>query len=434
MKGQYNDGTVIAIKKRIRKSIARLPFDEKIDKIVFDAEQSKRVDQLLEWGFEQIDFKDDLNKDQTLDERERGLDDDTQFQRLGRIGAYIFQSKDENDTKKFKDLLGKDYEFYPNFKLNLPASMKTEIRGEKFNPNNRWPEISGVLDAHREGIKGQDVLVAVLDTGCDADHVQFSEQSIDFRYVNPSNSRRLRKVRGFDTDGHGTHVTGIIAGKATGIAPHVSLKVVSVIESETAQTTMARLLTGLEWFAAKYLTEGNEYTSALINLSLGIPSEIMNKMNSINLLIETLENTLRTFLYEFDILSVVAIGNDGSGNMRFPGMSKDVLSVGAVDKDGNPATFSGGGKIGRRFEPNIVGYGVDVYSALERTRENRNIYAIKSGTSMAAPYVTGIAALYSQKTGLKGKDLRDLLLKTVQPLSHPKNRVGAGLARYLPNV
>jgi len=48
-----------------------------------------------------------------------------------------------------------------------------------------WPNDSGVNDARRSGITGSSVLVGVLDTGCDADHLEFHQKRIDFRYVSP---------------------------------------------------------------------------------------------------------------------------------------------------------------------------------------------------------------------------------------------------------
>ena len=80
------------------------------------------------------------------------------------------------------------------------------------------------------------MLIGVLDTGCDADHIQLRQKRIDFRYVpHHSESDNLREVRGFDVDGHGTHVCGIIAGRHIGVAPGADLMVVSVIESERSK-------------------------------------------------------------------------------------------------------------------------------------------------------------------------------------------------------
>lgn len=71
-------------------------------------------------------------------------------------------------------------------------------------------------------------------------------------------------------------------------------------------------------------------------------------------------------------------------------------------------------------------------SSLERDIQRRSLYTRMSGTSMAAPYVAGIAALIaSAHSGLQGAALRQRLLETALPLSAPAERVGAGLARFV---
>jgi len=77
---------------------------------------------------------------------------------------------------------------------------------------------------------------------------------------------------------------------------------------------------------------------------------------------------------------------------------------------------------------------VKVFSSLERDSDNRSVYKRLSGTSMASPYVAGVAALYaSSDSELYGEKLRQHLLKTVLPLNENQDRVGAGLARYIPD-
>ena len=75
-------------------------------------------------------------------------------------------------------------------------------------------------------------------------------------------------------------------------------------------------------------------------------------------------------------------------------------------------------------QPNIAGYGVGIFSCLERDRNNRSSYVCMSGTSMATPYVAGIAALCaSADTKLQGEVLRQHLLNTALPSKH--RRIGS---------
>jgi len=390
-----------------------------------DAPLSRRVDTLKEIGLRQI-----------LPE-ERAPEAKHGFQRLGYVGAYVVNVSSEKKSEQAKEVLEPDYHIMPNIQLSLPGTMLRPTRLGDLLPRSRrrasWPAESGISTAHRNGITGSGVLVGVLDTGCDADHYELAKKRIDFRYVPlEPNPDAMRAVRGFDVDGHGTHVCGIIAGRNVGVAPGVDLMVASVIESETLKTSLERIVIALDWMLSQFQAEENLNKPMIISMSLGFrpqwisAPDMKTVMDGIQLLLTTLVN-------DFDVLPVIAIGNDGPGNVRAPAYFPEALAVGAVDFNLHPAPFSGGGisPITGNKEPDIAGYGVEIFSSLERDAANKSWYAKMSGTSMATPYVTGIAALLaSAHPGLQGNALRQRLISQALPLGAPLDRVGAGLARF----
>ncbi|MFN8439267.1 MAG: S8/S53 family peptidase [Caldilineaceae bacterium] len=369
-----------------------------------------------------------VSKDKLLDPRAGS------FQHLPKLDTFVVKTGSDSLTEQVIDLLDETHTILPSITLTAPRPMMGRIFSRRPAQTNPWPEESGIQKAHKAGLTGKGVLVGILDTGIDADHLEFRQRQIDYRYVplDPAIDR-LRIVRGFDVDGHGTHVCGILAGKTIGIAPDVDLMVASVIESETLKTTLDRVLTALDWMLQVIDKPKYKDKPAIINMSLGfVPQSLTDEQ--VRIVGELLDRMVTTLLQTLNVLPVVAIGNDGPGHVRAPGYFRQALSVGAVNFSGQPAEFSGGGlsEVTGEIEPDIAGYGVDIVSSLERSIDGRSVYASMSGTSMAAPYVTAIAALYaSQNPSLQGEALRRYLMEHALPLSSPRDRVGAGLARFV---
>ena len=367
-------------------------------------------------------------------ERTNGGVSDHIFRDFDHVGAYVVETSNRDVAERAMATLAADYLIIPNIPLALPHTQLSRRYRRRPPSKPQWSDVSGIELAHKHGITGKGVLVGILDTGCDADHLELRDKLIDFRYVPPEPSRRLlRNVRGFDVDGHGTHVTGIVGGKNVGVAPGVELMVASVIESENLLSSMERIVQALDRMLSKFRLEENLTKPTIINMSLGFPPDSLvdAQLEDVFAGVKQILVTLAAL----EVLPIFAVGNDGPGAIRVPADLTEGLSVGAVDINLVPATFSGGGRSPNthQLEPDLVGYGVEIFSGLEREIDGRSIYADMSGTSMAAPYVTGIAALIAAADPcMHVRDLRQCLLARTLRLDDPPERVGAGLARFAP--
>ena len=356
------------------------------------------------------------------------------FETLPYLDAYVIKTGSATIERSAKELLAPEYVIMPNLELSAPTPTRGKDYVRRPAAAPQWPALSGVAEAHRQGIKGKGVTVCVLDTGVDADHRELRHKEIDFRYIPiDTASGRMRNCRGFDVDGHGTHVASIIAGKQLGIAPDVDLMVAAVLDSETLKTSLERVVTALDWLLAQFEIEANPSKPVIVNMSLGFSRRTLSRQEyqAVSLGMKTMLDVL---VNDFAVLPLTAVGNEGPGQVRAPAYFANTLSVGAVDFDLNIASFSGSGvsPVTQEAEPNIVGFGVDVISGYERDRQNRSHYRALSGTSMATPYVTGIAALYACCShAVQGAALSNRLLQSALPLpAAPAGRAGVGLARF----
>lgn len=268
----------------------------------------------------------------------------------------------------------------------------------------------GARSRRRLGVTGAGVTVAVLDTGVDASHPELSGAVRGAVRFDPATGAAIGEPTSFDTDGHGTHVAGLICGRTLGVAP--GAEVFGAIMLPGGRGMLSDFVLALEW-------AGQEETVRIVNLSAGIPGWV-----------EGMEETILD-LRRVGVLPVVAVGNEGAGRTRSPGNYPDVISVGATARQGGVASFSGGGRMaaeGRSWTvPKLVAPGENVMSAVIGGG-----YEAWDGTSMAAPIVAGLAALLLEAHAgreLTVTDLEELLLESCARLDGPAVRQGRGLAR-----
>lgn len=279
--------------------------------------------------------------------------------------------------------------------------------------------------------KGKGVTVAVLDTGVHSDHPDLQDKVWKFMLFDPL-ARQIEANPAFDSGQHGTHVCGTIAGGnangiAIGVAPEANLIVGAVLVGEP---TLSTLLRGIQWA----VEEGAD----IINMSLGFTYYEPN-----------FAVPMRRLLND-GVLPVVAVGNETLGNIRSPGNDPSALSVGALEKMPNSgygvAEFSSGGTLvfprqnpAQIHKPDVVAPGVQVWSAIPPQTgpgDTIRLYAYFDGTSMAAPHVSGVAALLmAANPRATAREIMSTLCETAQHPSgdraRPDNRWGWGAIRPL---
>lgn len=212
--------------------------------------------------------------------------------------------------------------------------------------------------------------------------------------------------------GHGTHVASIVAGSGAasggargGIAPGVSL--LSGKVCAPFGCAESSILAGIEWAV--------DHGADIVNLSLGGTDRAT---------LDPLEDAINRLSASHGTLFVVASGNSGSqpGTVSSPSSADAALSVGAVDRTGQRAPFSGQGpRVGdKAIKPDLTAPGVGIIAARAAGTSMGtpvdDAYTAASGTSMSTPHVAGAAALLSQQhPSWTGAQLKDALMSTARP-------------------
>ena len=360
------------------------------------------------------------------------------FVTLPEFNALVIEPPAGTPEDEVREALSDDYVLVPNFTLSLPeAALGQAVDAAEVEPAaSVLPAGSGVPESHDEGNRGAGVVVAILDTGCDAGHSEFTGRKIAFGSVPPDLKQPIRRVLGFDAGTHGTHVTGIVGGAVVGVAPGAELINASVMESDTLTTTALRVMKALYWLVELLKDERYKDKPVILNLSLGFDPKAIpdDEKEHLGETLRAMRLLMQQLVVSRRILPVVAIGNSGPDTACAPGFFPECLAVGAVDYENGSWAKSSGGLGSPGFEqecnPDICGYGVDVVSGVPRDPEGDSMYERKSGTSMATPYVSGIAALVAAKTGLQGLDLRTHLIDHALDIGLDAERGGKGLVRY----
>lgn len=270
--------------------------------------------------------------------------------------------------------------------------------------------------AHLTKFSGKGVKVAVLDTGVDLNHADFTGRvAAAESFVNGSASAQ-------DGNGHGTHCAGTACGPQLpgkpgprhGIAFGAELFIGKVLD-DAGRGGDGSIMAGINW-AVKNGCD-------IISMSFGGRAMLGDPFSEIY-------EATATDALQRGILFVAAAGNGSARPGRIapvdhPANCPSIMAVAAVDSELRVAGFSNAGLNAAGGKVDIAAPGVGVISAALGGGTS-----VKDGTSMATPHVAGIAALFVESNpGLKGAALWAKLQQSAMPLTEPSSDVGTGLVQ-----
>jgi serine protease AprX len=279
-----------------------------------------------------------------------------------------------------------------------PAVARVEPNGTVRASNDGAQTWSGVTKARADvstldgdtgdgatAYSAADVVAAVLDTGIDPTHVDLDGgKIIAWRdEITPATTTP------YDDHGHGTHIAATIAGTGEGnsaykgVAPAAALVGVKVLNASGSGSD-AQVIAGINWVVTNRVTYGIE----IVNMSLG-GEGCSNGTDALSAAVNAAAAA--------GLVVVVAAGNSGpsSCTISSPAAAALAITVGAI-VDPSAGGFyhawfsSRGPTLDGRVKPDVVAPGALITSAASGTT---NGYSTKNGTSMASPFVAGVAAL-----------------------------------------
>ncbi len=292
-----------------------------------------------------------------------------------------------------------------------PAAQAVAAANPPFADNAQFTWGLQATGAATSPQSGSGIKVAVLDTGFDLEHPDFVGRSITSQSFVPGEQVQ-------DGHGHGTHCVGTSCGpKAPASGPrygvaHGAEIYVGKVLSNQGSGADGGIIAGINWAV--------EHGCHVISMSLGADVAQVHPPYTV----------VGKRALDAGSLIVAAAGNNADrrvGNFGFvgaPANSPFIMAIGALDQRLDLAFFSARSLPIRGGQVDLAGPGFQVYSSWPMPTRYKTI----SGTSMATPHVAGLAALWAELTGYRGRELWATLAQESQRLLQPSVDVGGGLA------
>ena len=259
-------------------------------------------------------------------------------------------------------------------------------------PTSESRKMLGAEEAFKEGFNGEAIKVGVTDTGVDAMHPQLTGTEFYSAMMWP-----LKEI--WDENGHGSHCASTVGGKLYHTPLGVAVEGVSHAPMVAVKCLGRVIGTGFTSEIIEAMETCYNKGAQVISMSLG-SAECQGGCEVCP------ECRMVASLTAKGVIMVIAAGNSGpeENTIGCPGCSPDALTVAAVDRNGELASFSSRGGDRFPFKPDVAAPGVNIYSGTARGSviDAQEIqagagFAAISGTSMATPHVAGLVALLKQK-------------------------------------
>ena len=283
----------------------------------------------------------------------------------------------------------------PNYKVKVFATTPNDAYFDQ-----QWGLITIMADRVWDVERGDTVntvVVAVIDTGVDTDHADLVGN-----LILPGQDVVNGDSVPDDGYGHGTHVAGIIAAVTdnaigvAGVSWHAKILPVKVLDDDSGSGDNFQVAEGIEWAV--------DNGARVLNLSLGGPDY------------SSLLQTAVDYARGKNCVVIAAAGNDGVSQSNYPAACNGAIAVGATDELDNRASFSNYGTW-----ITVVAPGVNIVSTYPNHAHTLYPgtfnYAVLQGTSMAAPFVSGVAALIiARNPAITGPQIESRIIRGVDDI------------------
>ncbi len=298
---------------------------------------------------------------------------------------------------------------------------------------------------------GDGVVAAVVDSGADGNHTGLNDlddvnATVDRKIIafydaadNPDNQDGTDAP--YDRQGHGSHVSGILAGTGSGspdgqfvgVAPQAMLVVVRVGDDSFSQDVAIK---GIDWV----ITSKSTFRTRILSMSFGAFVNAPGITNDGNSALSREANAA----VDAGLVTIVAAGNNGPRRSTIapPGDAVKVITVGNVNDDHTLNPSSSRGPVGRWpntwIKPDVCAPGTSITSVQANSVDK---YEAFTGTSMSAPFIAGVSALILQAApALSADEVKLVLQRTADgneayPLQgSPNNDYGFGVVNPMEAV